>query len=151
MQQTVHKMKSPQELTLEEQKTVDEFANHALNAILLSMLLLESLDGIAVSPLYRKSLKSAVENCRLTLESWINKHGKLIVDINGDDHNRHLFLVQGYFTDLIKTIRNMKAHEIGIATALFKKYQQSPAKTLKRMEIKITDDIQKAIDSSMEV
>lgn len=106
---------------------------HLLNSALASVLLLECLDGLKNTNVYRQDIKQLVNR----LERVLSEYSKdKIAAIWGVD-DESMYKIMDYQKQFIKNVANMRPEHLGVINEIVELYKVESDKVLEVLNIKI--------------
>lgn len=116
-------------------RTEKELYNVYLSSILTSALIIAQMDQLEHTKVYRQDVKAAAK----TFIRKLREHSDIpLGQIWGDD-DIAMYTVMDYQQKLLDKMAELKPEEYGILLAMLEKYQETPSKVLKRLEIRVVD------------
>jgi len=106
-----------------------------LTNILACTLVMEGIEALQGTQVYRRELKNAAKSFLRQLETYSS--GPLS-DIWGND-DKGMYTIMEYQKELLKKIALLKLEDAGVIAAMLDKYAENPEGVLKQLEIQLVD------------
>lgn len=106
--------------------------------ILSANVTLAGLEQLSENVMYKQELKQIGNRFIQVLSKYVEKPTSKIWG-SGEAKDASMYTLMDYQHKLYEKLSSMTPEQIGVVLAMVEKYEETPAKVLKRLEIKMVD------------